>query len=158
MGKETDKRAFVALINDAGQVLVIKRAASTNNGGQLGLPGGHLDEGETIEQGARRELREELGVNIDFATRSYIKVHADSKRTILVAQMPPSNAYAFSMDHREVECIYWMRVNEIAGLAVQDRTSEEEAPELHKSLQLALPVLMDLEPKYILSAFARRAP
>lgn len=157
MPKETETRAFVALINDANQVLVIKRAAATNNGGQLGLPGGHLNEGETIEEGARRELREELGIDIDFAFRSYIKVHADTKRVILVSKMPPSSAYTFNMDHKEVECIYWMRVPEIGGLASQDCTSEEEAPELHKSLKLALPILMELEPRHVLAAFDTRS-
>lgn len=156
MAKETDKRVFVALINDAAQVLVIKRSMHTNNGGQLGLPGGHLDEGETIEQGAQRELYEELGVQIDFERKSFVKVVADSKRTILLAKMPPASAYVFNLDHREVECIYWMRVPEIAGLAHMDGTSEEAAPELHKSLELALRILMDLEPKYILSAFTKR--
>jgi 8-oxo-dGTP pyrophosphatase MutT (NUDIX family) len=43
-------------------VIVIKRAYRGRNAGQWGLPGGRLDEGETAEQAALRELHEELGL------------------------------------------------------------------------------------------------
>ncbi len=43
-------------------VLVIKRAYRGRNAGQWALPGGRLDEGETVEQAAIRELYEELGL------------------------------------------------------------------------------------------------
>lgn len=152
MAKETDLRVFVALINNANQILVIKRSQHSNNGGQLGLPGGHLNEGETLEQAARREVSEEIGVEIDFATRSYIKFHADRKRTILVARMPSPSSYQFDLDPQEVECIYWMQVYEIAR-HLRPENERLNLDKLHKSLELALPVLMDLEPKYIVNAF-----
>lgn len=43
-------------------VIVIKRAYRGRNAGQWGLPGGRLDDGETPEQAALRELHEELGL------------------------------------------------------------------------------------------------
>jgi 8-oxo-dGTP diphosphatase len=153
MRKETDKRVFVALINDAGQVLVIKRSAHTNNPGQIGLPGGHMDQGETIEQTARRELLEELGIDVDFERISFIKLHADQKRTILFAKMLPSSMYVFNINEQEVECIFWMRVHELVGLHGMDDQSEEQGHQLHKSLELALPLLCDLEPKLIVQSF-----
>lgn len=157
MAKETDKRVFVALINGAHQILVIKRAQKTNNGGQLGLPGGHLEEGETLEQGAQRELCEEVGVNIDFTQRSFIKVHADAKRTILIAKMPSSSEYRFDLNADEVECIFWLKVYEIAAIGSPSDSTEDGDPHtLHKSLELALPVLMDLDPRHIVSAFVKR--
>jgi 8-oxo-dGTP pyrophosphatase MutT (NUDIX family) len=50
-----------------GQVLVIvptRRAADGSH--VLGLPKGHLDEGETILQAATREVREETGVTVEL--------------------------------------------------------------------------------------------
>lgn len=43
-------------------VIVIRRAYRGRNAGQWGLPGGRLDEGETPEQAALRELHEEIGL------------------------------------------------------------------------------------------------
>jgi 8-oxo-dGTP pyrophosphatase MutT (NUDIX family) len=148
MPKESELRVFVALINDAGQVLIIKRSAFVNNPGQLGLPGGHRDEGETLEQGARRELSEELGIDIDFETRSYVKVHADKKRVILLTQMPPSSDYRFNLDQSEVAAVYWTTVKGLVAMA------REQDGGFHKSLELALPILLDLKPTAVYGAFA----
>lgn len=45
-------------------VIVIKRAYRGRNAGQWGLPGGRLDDGETLEQAGVRELHEELGLTV----------------------------------------------------------------------------------------------
>lgn len=46
-------------------VVVIKRAFRGRNAGQWALPGGRLDEGETPEEAALRELHEEIGLVAD---------------------------------------------------------------------------------------------
>lgn len=62
-------------------VLLTRRAASLRaHGGQWALPGGRIDDGESADEAARRELREELGLALgaaevlgvldDYATRS----------------------------------------------------------------------------------------
>lgn len=60
------RRAAVCLtvvpFRDEPHVLVIKRAPRGRNAGQWALPGGRLDEGETEEAAALRELREETAV------------------------------------------------------------------------------------------------
>ena len=49
--------------------LLCRRAAKMNrHAGQWALPGGRLDDGETIEEAALRELHEELGVSLDETT------------------------------------------------------------------------------------------
>ncbi len=54
----------VAVIKD-GKVLVVRRVAHDDTlAGEWELPGGGVDVGETIEQGAIRELQEETGLEV----------------------------------------------------------------------------------------------
>ena len=56
----------VFLLNTAGELLVCVRAKEPCKG-TLDLPGGFVDEYETAEQTVRRELQEELGIQVDDA-------------------------------------------------------------------------------------------
>ncbi|MCQ4366305.1 MAG: CoA pyrophosphatase [Sulfolobales archaeon] len=57
--------AVVAFVASTGEVLLIKRAEVEGDpwSGQIALPGGHREPGETCEQAARREAYEEVGVS-----------------------------------------------------------------------------------------------
>lgn len=61
------KAAGILFVHD-GRVLLLKRAASAkDHPNTWGLPGGHIEDGETPSQAARREMHEETG--IDFTGR-----------------------------------------------------------------------------------------
>lgn len=51
----------VLVINDQNQILLTKRASHLLRGDKYTIPGGYLDRGETLEEGALRELKEETG-------------------------------------------------------------------------------------------------
>ncbi|MFM8690041.1 MAG: NUDIX hydrolase [Candidatus Limnocylindrus sp.] len=60
------------------QVLLIERAQGGVYGGQLALPGGKMEPGETPEETAIRELHEELGVHVsDPAHSIHLVGHLD---------------------------------------------------------------------------------
>ncbi|MDE2384932.1 MAG: 8-oxo-dGTP diphosphatase MutT [Alphaproteobacteria bacterium] len=73
----------VALIDPDGRVLLSKRPAGKNLAGLWEFPGGKVEEGETPEAALIRELREELGLNVEqsclapltFASHRYDEFH-----------------------------------------------------------------------------------
>lgn len=55
----------VALVVPVGNGALMVRRGEDPGKGQLALPGGYLDVGETWQEGAARELKEETGVIVD---------------------------------------------------------------------------------------------
>jgi len=62
MGREV---AVDCVIVKGGKALLVKRAHEPFNGYWV-LPGGHVEKGETIRDAAVREMREELGLDIEI--------------------------------------------------------------------------------------------
>lgn len=59
----------VIMRNQAGEILLVERAVDPKKG-HWDLPGGFVDENEDFEESARREIKEELG--IDIAKLDYV--------------------------------------------------------------------------------------
>jgi 8-oxo-dGTP diphosphatase len=74
------------LITRADRLLLIRRQGS-HGAGSWSTPGGHLDVGETPEQGAIREAREEVGVDVadlDFVAITNDWFEAEQKHYITI--------------------------------------------------------------------------
>lgn len=67
-----------AIVIKNNQILLIKRSAHLSNGGKWAIPGGFVDRDEVCEQGARRELKEETG--LDAKSVKLFKVIDDPNR------------------------------------------------------------------------------
>ena len=67
--------AAALIFNDAGQILLLKHHFRPGSG--WGIPGGFIEFGEQPEQALRRELREEIGLEVNqleiFTARSFKK-------------------------------------------------------------------------------------
>lgn len=59
--------AVGVVLNSNDQVLVSRRHEDSHQGGLWEFPGGKVEQGETVPDALRRELSEELGLNVEFA-------------------------------------------------------------------------------------------
>jgi 8-oxo-dGTP diphosphatase len=60
------------ILRRAGEVLLLRRTGDVYASGQLCLPSGHLEEGESIAQAAVRETFEETGIILDPAVLCHV--------------------------------------------------------------------------------------
>jgi 8-oxo-dGTP diphosphatase len=68
--------AAAAVFDDRQRVLICRRPLHAHQGGLWEFPGGKLEPGETTESALRRELKEEVGINV-ISARPLIRVHHD---------------------------------------------------------------------------------
>src|SRR5699024_8017858 len=69
------------ILFEDNQVLIAQRASNDKLDGKWEFPGGKLQENETNEQGLRRELQEELGVETNMHTFLGENMHQSSSKT-----------------------------------------------------------------------------
>jgi ADP-ribose pyrophosphatase YjhB (NUDIX family) len=67
----------VVVVNDAGDVLLIRRS----DNGNWAVPGGAIDLGESMVQAAARETREETGIDCEIT--GLVGIYTDPKHLIL---------------------------------------------------------------------------
>jgi 8-oxo-dGTP diphosphatase len=119
-----------ALIHDReGRVLLVKRRFEPNKG-RWSLPGGMLETGETLAEAGKREVREELGVEINveelFQVSEEIIRDRDAKARfhfVLVDYLAALNpAGAKIALNEESESFMWFRPEEVGGLDATENT------------------------------------
>ena len=64
--------------------LVLIRRSIEPGYGQVSIPGGHVELGETVEDGARRETREEVGLEVELDDVLGVFTYATSRVAVVV--------------------------------------------------------------------------
>lgn len=104
--------AVAAIVNDRQEVLIAKRPQDVDQGGLWEFPGGKLASYETGYQALRREIHEELGVNITRA-RPLIRVtHRYDKKSVLL-DVWRVEAFEGEPWGREGQPVRWVKLEEL---------------------------------------------
>lgn len=101
-----------AIITDAGKVLLVKRRVSE---GQLSwqFPAGAVEEGETVEAAAVREVREETGLIVETEKILGERVHPATGRNMVYVACRVVEGNASVTDEEELSELAW---SSLAGL------------------------------------------
>lgn len=120
---------------EAALILTRRSERLKKHAGQWALPGGSVDTGESAEETAIRELREEIGIQIegsevlgmldDFTTRSGFTITP----VVLWGPQDPE----FILNHREVSSVHTIPLREF---------QRQDAPILHTIPESESPVLL----------------
>lgn len=116
--------AGALIFNDSGQILLLKHRFRAGSG--WGIPGGFIENGEQPEQAVRRELREEIGLEVSqveiFTARSFKK-----PRQVEILFRCRANAQV-KPQAMEVERAEWFSVQKLPdGLPTDQRLLIERA-------------------------------
>lgn len=100
------------LCNERGQVLLAQRRANTHLAGCWEFPGGKLEPGEMREAGLRRELQEELGVDVR-AARPLIQVSHDYSDKKVMLDVWLVNEFNGEPHGKEGQPLQWVDVERL---------------------------------------------
>ena len=105
----------IAIIQREGQFLVSQRLPEDSFGGFWEFPGGKLNPGESLEAGLAREIREELGVQVEVGTKRIEIRHPYPSRTI---HLHCFDCRLVAGEPQAIECASWrwVRAEELEGL------------------------------------------
>jgi 8-oxo-dGTP diphosphatase len=115
LGSPSYTLGAACMVEHDGQVLLVQTAYRRT----WSLPGGLLDKGETPLEGLRREVREEVGLDVDVVDEPIVIVDLGSQlvdfffRATLPAGVDPASARAGST---EIEEVGWFPRDEARSL------------------------------------------
>jgi len=122
-----DRPTVKVLIRKGDQVLIINKGL---------LPGGGVEEAETLEQAAARELQEELGMSVDsLEPIGIVHQYRDflQKRYVVygyAARLQSEDGSRSPQDDREASFrIRWMTVNAALAYVTSSISAKEAQPE-----------------------------
>ncbi|MER5868073.1 NUDIX domain-containing protein [Kitasatospora sp. NPDC002040] len=118
----------VEVPDGARSLLVIRRTIDPGYG-ELALPGGYIDFGETWQQGAARELREETGIEADPAEVRLADTGSDERGMFLMlfALFPPRPLAALPPSVPTEETDGWQLITAPTPLAFPLHTQVADA-------------------------------
>ncbi|WP_405908801.1 MULTISPECIES: NUDIX hydrolase [unclassified Streptomyces] len=106
MDDRRDQVVALAVVVDARRVLLARRAVAEGSLAWV-FPGGKAEPGETAEDAAVREAREEVGVVVEAARVLGERIHPDTDRRVVYVACRLVSGTAAPISAREVSEAVW---------------------------------------------------
>ncbi len=114
-GANSPLRVAVGILTEGSKVFVTRRFPDSHQGGKWEFPGGKIEPGEDVVSALKRELREELGIEVQEA-RSWMTVlhHYPDRRVLL--DVWRIIRYQGAPHGREGQEAQWLTCDELSSL------------------------------------------
>lgn len=99
--------AVGVVVGDHGTILIAKRPDKVHQGGLWEFPGGKVEQGETLFNALKRELREELAIDI-LATEPLIKIRHDYGDKIVLLDVHKVTHFSGEPKGNEGQPVLWV--------------------------------------------------
>ena len=115
-------RVFL-LSEDRQNILLQKRSDTVPSApGVWDLSGGHVDLGESYFEAGKREVKEELGIEVNLEPLNEVVRNADFFAQIMTTTI--SGSTAFTLDTTEVSEVQWVPVKEVDSFLAQNEVTD----------------------------------
>jgi 8-oxo-dGTP diphosphatase len=118
------------------RILLLHRATTASDPGTWDLPGGHVEEGETLTRAARREIREETGLSIRLGKMYYADVFGSFSKRGKIRPTVGVYFHCVSASPR-VPHLDPAEHADFAWVGLSDLRSYPTVPHLHRAVQAA---------------------
>jgi 8-oxo-dGTP diphosphatase len=123
------------IVNDKGQILILREASTYEEGTNVGryhLPGGRLNLGEAFQDGLKREVDEESGLQIEIGKPIYvgewrpvIKGVQNQIVAIFFICKPLTNKVRLSEEHDDYKWVPPDEIKKYDVMSPEDKVFEE---------------------------------
>ena len=113
------------ILNDSGEILLVRQAKWKN---RYCIPGGHVELNETIENAIKREIQEEVGLNIEVVELLGVQDNIHSaefhkkKHFIFLDYLCKTSEKEVRLDNREAQEFLWIHPEQALDLSLNDGT------------------------------------
>ena len=108
--------AVGVIVNPAGNILISRRRAAAHQGGLWEFPGGKVRAGEGVVAALQRELREELGLQINSPT-PLLEVRHDYDELAVLLDVWLVRAFSGEPSGREGQPLRWVSAAALSDYA-----------------------------------------
>lgn len=105
-----------AIIEHDGKILCAQRSEKMNLPFKWEFPGGKVEKGEDLETSLKREIKEELGVEIMVCKRLPANTHSYSKQESIKLIPFRCSLHTFEIDLKEHLKIEWVALHDLNKL------------------------------------------
>ncbi len=103
--------AGAVIVDDAGRVLLLKHVLRRGSG--WGIPGGFLEKREQPEEAIRRELREEVGIELASVRIAFARTLEKIHQVEIIYLCRPSSSSTAEPRSIEISQVEWFKPDEL---------------------------------------------